>query len=63
VELKGSLSEAQAGRLSQVTQALDDLDRHSPAAEAMFERLDETGRKLDEMLKLLRSLPLAEETP
>lgn len=60
VELKGGLSEAQAGRLRQITQALDDSDMHSQAAQAMSERLDETGRKLDEMLKLLRNLPLVE---
>lgn len=61
VELKSDLSEAQAVHLRQVTQALDDLDTHSPAAQAMSERLDETSRKLDEMLALLRSLPMAEQ--
>ena len=60
VELKGSLSEAQARHLRQVTQELDDLDVNSPAALAMSQRLEETGHKLDEMLALLRGLPLAE---
>lgn len=63
LELKGTLSDAQATRLSQVTQHLDDLDTHSPAAQTMSLRLDETGRKLDEMLAILRGLPLAGPTP
>ncbi len=62
LELKGMLSGAQAARLRLVTQELDDLDTHSPAAQAMSLRLDETGRKLDEMLALLRGLPRAEPT-
>ena len=60
LELRGMLSDAQATRLHQVTQELDDLDAHSPAAQAMTLRLEETGRKLDEMLSLLRDMPLAE---
>ena len=63
VELKGTLSDAQAVRLHQVMQELDDLDTHSPAAQAMSLRLDETGRKLDAMLAILRGLPLAEPAP
>ena len=63
LELRGTLFETQLGRLSQVTQALDAIDRHSPAAQAMTQRLDETGRKLDEMLAILRELPLAEPIP
>ncbi len=63
VELRNNLSASQASRLHQITAALDDLDAHSPAAQAMSLRLDETGRKLDEMLALIRSLPLAGETP
>ncbi len=63
LELKGMLSDSQASRLRQVTQELDDLDTHSPATQAMSLRLDETGRKLDEMLAILRGLPLAEPTP
>jgi len=59
LKLKDELSDAQAARLRLVTQSLDDLDMASPAAQAMSERLDETGRKLDEMLALLRSLPPA----
>lgn len=62
LELKGMLTGAQAAHLRQVTQELDDLDAHSPAAQAMSLRLAETGRKLDEMLALLRGLPLAEPT-
>lgn len=62
LELKGVLSGVQASRLRLVTQELDDLDAHSPAAQAMSLRLDETSRKLDEMLALLRGLPLAEPT-
>lgn len=57
LELKGMLPDAQAARLRLVMQELDDLDANSPAAQAMSLRLDETGRKLDEMLALLRSLP------
>ncbi len=57
-ELKGELSGAQAARLRQVAQALDSLDMSSPAAQAMSQRLDETGHKLDEMLTIIRSLPL-----
>lgn len=62
LELRGRLSDAQAVRLRQVRQELDDLDANSPAAQAMSQRLDETGRKLDEMLTILRSLPLAERS-
>jgi len=62
LELKGTLSGLQASRLRQVAQELDDLDTHSPANQSMSLRLDETGRKLDEMLALLRGLPLAEPT-
>jgi len=60
LELRGTLSEADATRLHAITQELDDLDINSPAAEAMLERLDETGHKLDEMLAILHTLPLAE---
>lgn len=63
LELRGELSDAQAARLRRVMQELDGLDTHSPAAQAMSLRLEETGRKLDEMLALLRSLPLAEQVP
>jgi len=63
MELQGNLSEAQAVHLSRITHALDDLDAHSPAAQVMSQRLDETGRKLDEMLAILRRLPLVESTP
>jgi len=62
LELKGTLSGLQASRLRQVAQELDDLETHSPATQSMSLRLDETGRKLDEMLALLRGLPLAEPT-
>ena len=60
LEMKGPLSEAETARLHAVTQELDALDRSSPATEAMFERLNETGNKLDEMLAVLSALPLAE---
>ncbi|MGI4788565.1 MAG: hypothetical protein ACRYFS_06915 [Janthinobacterium lividum] len=60
LELKGTLSDPHLARLRQVTQALDQRDRSSPAAQAMSQRLTETGSKLDEMLTILRSLPLAE---
>jgi hypothetical protein len=40
LELKAMLSDVQAARLSQVTQKLDDLDAHSPAAQSMSLRLD-----------------------
>ena len=60
LELRGELSDGQASRLRRVTQTLDDLDAASPAAQVMSRRLDEMGRKLDEMLALLRALPLAE---
>ncbi len=63
LELWETLSDTQAARLRQVTQQLDDLDMHSPAAQAMSLRMDETGRKLDEMLAILRGLPLGEPTP
>jgi len=63
LEPKGMLPDTQDARLRQVTQQLDDLDAHSPAAQAMSQRLDDTGRKLDEMLALLRGLPLAEPAP
>ena len=63
LELKGMLSDTQESRLRQVTQELDDLDTHSAAAHAMSLRLDETSRKLDEMLALLQGLPLAKPTP
>jgi hypothetical protein len=53
LELRSKLSDVQTARLHRVTQELDDLDAHSPAAQATSERLDETGRKLDEMLALL----------
>ncbi len=62
-EMRGNLPDSHAARLRQVTQDLDDLDMHSPAAQAMSARLDETGRKLDEMLALLRGLPMAEQAP
>ena len=55
LELKGALSNTQATRLRQVTQELDDLDMHSPAAQAMSLRLDETGRKFDEIRCLTTS--------
>lgn len=61
LELKGQLPGPQSERLRQVRQELDDLDANSPAARVMSERLDETGRKLDEMLAILRGLPLAEQ--
>ena len=61
LEMTGNLSEAQTAHLRHVTAALEDLDAHSPAALAMSQRLDETGRKLDEMLELLRGLPMAEK--
>lgn len=60
LELKGILSEPRSARLRRVTQALDDLDARSPAAQVMSQRLDETGHKLDEMLAILRGLPVAE---
>ena len=60
LELRDTLNDAQMAHLYQVTQKLDDFDRHSPAAQAMSERLEETGRKLDEMLAIIRTLPLAE---
>lgn len=60
LELRGGLSEPQAARLHQIVVELDSLDTQSPAAQEMAQRLDETGRKLDEMLAILRSLPLAE---
>ena len=63
LELKGELSEAQATRLRRVTQALDDQDARSPAAQVMPQRLADTGRKLDEMLAILRGLPVAEPAP
>ncbi len=61
LELKGQLLGPQSDRLRQIRQELDNLDAQSPAAQAMYERLDETGLKLDEMLSILRSLPLAEQ--
>ena len=63
LELHGALPDAQAARLHRVTQALNERDARSPAAQAMSERLDETGRKLDEMLAILRGLPVVEPTP
>ncbi|MDQ2799802.1 MAG: hypothetical protein M3Y13_09185 [Armatimonadota bacterium] len=60
LELAGRLSDAQATRLAQITRELDERDAQSPAAQAMRERLDETGRKLDEMLAILQSLPRLE---
>ena len=49
LELKGILTDADFARLRRVTQALDDLDMTSPAALVMSQRLDETGRKLDDL--------------
>jgi len=43
LELRNILSASQANRLHQITQALDDLDATSPAAQAMSLRLDEAG--------------------
>ena len=63
LELNGTLSQAQANRLHRVTEELDDLDVRSPAAQEMSLRLDETGRKLDEMLTILRGFPLTDQTP
>ena len=63
LELAGTLSATQADRLQRVAQDMDALDARSPAARAMSDRLGETGRKLDEMLAILRSLPLADATP
>ena len=63
LELKGILSEVQSAHLCRVTQALDDLDARSQAAQVMSQRLDETGQKLDEMLAILRGLPILETTP
>ncbi len=61
LELRDTLSASQTNRLHQVTQALDDLDMHSAAALTMSLRLDEAGHKLDEMLAIVRSLPVSEE--
>ena len=60
LEFKGVLSKAHSARLRRVKQALDNIDARSPAAVAMSQRLDEAGHKLDEMLAILRGLPLAE---
>ena len=59
-EMRGTLSAGVAARLAEVTRDMDALDMSSPAAQAMFERLTETDQKLDEMLAILRGLPLAE---
>jgi len=63
LELKGNISEAASARLRSVTQQLDDRDRDSPAAQTMFQQLNDTGRKLDEMLAILQGMPLREQTP
>lgn len=59
-EMQGTLSEAMAARLAELTREMDAMDMSSPAAQTMFERLTETDQKLDEMLTILRGLPLAE---
>ncbi len=60
-EMRGTLSEAMASRLEAVTREMDALDMNSPAARTMFQPLRETDQKMDEMLTILRGLPLAEE--
>lgn len=59
-EMRGTLSAGMAARLEEVTQEMDALDMRSSAAQTMFQRLRETDQKLDEMLAILRGLPLAE---
>ncbi len=58
LELRGLLSQTQSTRFYRVRQELDARDASGAAAQAMSQRLEATGQKLDEMLAILRSLPL-----
>jgi len=58
IELRDGLSDPQSTRLNRVRQELDARDAQGLAAQAMSQRLGETGQKLDEMLAILRSLPV-----
>lgn len=54
----GTLSEAQAARLSHIKNLLDALEDQNPVEQEADRRLAQTGDKLGEILALLRSLPL-----
>jgi len=61
LELESRLSPVQEGCLREVEQAMDSAERNSPETQRMFERLEETASKLDQLLAAVRELPKATE--
>ena len=56
-ERQGELTDAHSDRLREVTAALDELEAQDPVEQEADRRVKETSDKLDQMLRLLQSLP------
>lgn len=59
LELESRLTPVQQTRLREVENAMDNTERNSPETGHVFARLEETARKLDQILAAVRELPKA----
>jgi hypothetical protein len=56
-EFDNTITPAQQERLEEVKRELDDIEACMPETIQMFQRLDETERKLNALLEYVESLP------
>ena len=59
LELEARLTPVQQGRLREVEYVMNRAEQNSPETRRMFERLEETASKLDQLLSAVRELPKA----
>jgi len=59
LELESRLTPVQQGRLREVEYVMNRAEQNNPETRRMFERLEETASKLDQLLSAVRELPKA----